>query len=301
MTLTTDNTSKSMHYIQVLEKQPGINENMTLKQLKEILGDQEKAAKIDAQLETPFYNQAKLSFQRLNKNGLTVLMTCKPTAIKLYLTLAHYQNQSNVICISRPDLAKIAEMSRPTINAASDELIYKGLMIIERGDEGQGEAITYILNPEALASGKIIYQKNLVYHYWERAGEDAKRRFDSILKHAEAQFSSEFQIEDTTIRGEVEHQAKLIRKGKEIHQKKKGASAGHTDTTIEQSTQNGSTTNQDNDKQSTTENQGKSCSAFNMQNELAGLTAEEDALFSQDEDKQPENPAYSIHNDTKEE
>lgn len=301
MTLTTDNTSKSMHYIQVLEKQPGINENMTLKQLKEILGDQEKAARIDSQLETPFYNQAKLSFQRLNKAGYTVLMTCKSTAIKLYLTLAHYQNQSNIICISRTDLAKLADISRPTINSASDELIYKGLMIIERGDEGQGEAMTYILNPEALASGKIIYQKNLIYHYWERAGEDAKTRFDSILKHADAQFDAEFQIEDTTIRGEIEHQAKIIKKGKEIHQKKKGASAGHTDTTIEQSTQNGSTTNQDNDKQSTTENQEKSFLAFNMQNEL---TAEEAALFSQDKDKQPEPPensAYSIHNDTKEE
>lgn len=218
--MATDNTSKSLHYIQVLEKQPGITEDMTLKQIKEILKDEEKAAKIDSQLESPFYNQAKLSFQRLNKKGLTVLMTCKPTAVKLYLTLAHYKNQSNVICVSRPDLAKIAEMSRPTINAASDELIYKGLMIIERGDEGQGEAITYILNPEALASGKIIYQKNLAYHYWERAGEDAKDRFENILSYAEAKFSSEFQIEDTTIRGEVEPQAKIIKKGKEINQRK---------------------------------------------------------------------------------
>lgn len=223
--MATDNTSKSLHYIQVLEKQPGITEDMTLKQIKEILKDEEKAAKIDSQLESPFYNQAKLSFQRLNKKGLTVLMTCKPTAVKLYLTLAHYKNQSNVICVSRPDLAKIAEMSRPTINAASDELIYKGLMIIERGDEGQGEAITYILNPEALASGKIIYQKNLVYHYWERAGADAKDRFENILSYAEAKFSSEFQIEDTTIRGEVEPQAKIIKKGKEINQRKKRVSA----------------------------------------------------------------------------
>lgn len=223
--MATDNTSKSLHYIQVLEKQPGITEDMTLKQIKEILKDEEKAAKIDSQLESPFYNQAKLSFQRLNKKGLTVLMTCKPTAVKLYLTLAHYKNQSNVICVSRPDLAKIAEMSRPTINAASDELIYKGLMIIERGDEGQGEAITYILNPEALASGKIIYQKNLVYHYWERAGADAKDHFENILSYAEAKFSSEFQIEDTTIRGEVEPQAKIIKKGKEINQRKKRVSA----------------------------------------------------------------------------
>jgi hypothetical protein len=217
---TTDNTSKSLHYIQVLERQPGIDENMTLKQIKEILSNEEKAAKIDSQLESPFYNQAKLSFQRLNKTGRTVLMTCKPTSIKLFLTLAHYQNQSNIICISRADLTKIAEMSKPTINAASEELISKGLMIIERGDEGQGEAITYILNPEVITSGKIIYQKNLIYHYWERAGEDAKRRFDNILKHAEAQFSSEFQIEDTTIRGEVEPQAKIIKKGKEINQRK---------------------------------------------------------------------------------
>lgn len=296
---TTDNTSKSLHYIQVLERQPGIDESMTLKQIKEILDNEEKAARIDAQLESPFYNQAKLSFQRLNKTGRTVLMTCKPTSIKLFLTLAHHQNQSNIICISRTDLTKIAEMSKPTVNAASEELISKGLMIIERGDAGQGEAITYILNPEVLTSGKIIYQKNLVYHYWEQAGEDAKKHFDSILKHADAQFDAEFQIEDTTIRGEIEHQAKIIRKGKEINQKKKGASAGHTDT-IEQSTQS-STTNQDNDKQSTTENQEKDSLAFNMQNEL---TAEEVALFSQDKDKQPEPPensAYSIHNDTKEE
>lgn len=290
MTLTTDNTSKSMHYIQVLEKQPGINENMTLKQLKEILGDQEKAARIDSQLESPFYNQAKLSFQRLNKDGYTVLMTCKSTAIKLYLTLAHYQNQSNIICISRTDLAKLADMSRPTINSASDELIYKGLMIIERGDEGQGEAMTYILNPEALASGKIIYQKNLIYHYWERAEEDAKTRFDSILKHADAQFDAEFQIEDTTIRGEIEHQAKIIKKGKEINQKKNGASAGHTDTT--QDTH--SPTTQDHHTQPSMKNQEKDSLAFNMQNGL--LTEQEALLFSQDE--QLENPAYSIHNDT---
>lgn len=291
--MATDNTSKSMHYIQVLERQPGIDESMTLKQIKEILTNEEKAEKIDAQLESPFYNQAKLSFQRLNKTGRTVLMTCKPTSIKLFLTLAHYQNQSNIICISRTDLTKIAEMSKPTINAASEELISAGLMIIERGDEGQGEAITYILNPEVLTSGKIIYQKNLVYHYWEQAGEDAKKRFDSILKHTDAQFDAEFQIEDTTIRGEIEHQAKIIKKGKAINQKKKGASAGHTDT-IEQSTQNGSTTNQGNNKQSSTENQEKDSLAFNMQNGL--LTEQEALLFSQDE--QLENPAYSIHNDT---
>lgn len=223
--MATDNTSKSLHYIQVLEKQPGITENMTLKQIKEILKDEEKAAKIDSQLETPFYNQAKLSFQRLSKKGHTILITCKPAAIKLYLILANYINQSNVICVSRLDLAKISEMSRPTINTASEELVHTGLMIIERGDEGQGEAITYILNPECLASGKLIYHKNLVYRYWEKAGSEAKERFENILNYAEAKFSSEFQIEDATIRGEVEPQAKIIKKGKEINQRKKRVSA----------------------------------------------------------------------------
>lgn len=282
--MATDNTSKSLHYIQVLEKQPGITENMTLKQIKEILKDEEKAARIDSQLESPFYNQAKLSFQRLNKNGLTVLMTCKPTAIKLYLTLAQYKNQSNVICVSRPDLARIAEMSRPTINAASDELIYKGLMIIERGDEGQGEAITYILNPEALASGKIIYQKNLVYHYWERAGEDAKRRFDNILRHAEAQFSSEFQIEDTTIRGEVEPQAKIIKKGKEINQRKKRVSADQNTDPKQQDTT--SPTSQDHYKQ----NEPHNSSPFkdNMTKAEDLLTPAERKLFAFETD--PEVP-----------
>ena len=290
--MATDNTSKSMHYIQVLEKQPGITEDMTLKQIKEILMDKEKAAKIDAQLETPFYNQSKLSFQRLSKKGNTVLITCKPAAIKLFLILANYQNQSNILCVSRLDLAKISEMSRPTINTASEELVYKGLMIIERGDEGQGEAITYILNPECLASGKLIYHKNLVYHYWERAGADAKERFENILNYAEARFSSEFQIEDTTIRGEVEPQAKIIKKGKEINQRKKRVSADQN-TDPKQDTH--SPTTQDHHTQPNTKNQEKSSHAFNMQN---GMTAEEAKLFSPKGDEQSDNPAYSIHNDT---
>lgn len=109
--------------------------------------------------------------------------------------------------------------------------MHKGLMTIERGNEGQGEAITYILNPECLASGKLIYHKNLVYHYWEKAGTEAKEHFETVLRQQEAKFSAEFQIEDVTLRGSVEPQAKIIRKGKEINQtKKKGASAGHTDT-----------------------------------------------------------------------
>lgn len=288
--MATDTTSKSMHYIQVLEKQPGITENMTLKQIKDILKNAEKAARIDAQLETPFYNQSKLSFQRLSKKGNTVLITCKPAAIKLFLILANYQNQSNILCVSRLDLAKISEMSRPTINTASEELVYKGLMIIERGDEGQGEAITYILNPECLASGKLMYHKNLVYHYWERAGANAKERFDNILKHAETQFSSEFQIEDATIRGEIEPQAKIIKKGKEINQRKKRVSADQN-TDPKQDTH--SPTTQDHHTQPNTKNQEKSSHAFNMQN---AMTEQEAALFSQDE--QIKNPAYSIHNDT---
>lgn len=271
-----NSTSKCQHYLQVLERQPGITENMTIKELKALLDDEEKAAKIDSQLEQPFYNQAKLAFQRLNKTGQTVLMTCKPTAVKLYLVLAHHKNQSNVICISRPDLAKIAEMSKPTINAASEELIYKGLMIIERGNEGQGEAITYILNPEVLASGKIIYQKSLVYHYWEKAGEDAEQRFRNILEQAEMKFSAEFQIEDVTIRGEVEPQAKIIKKGKEINQNKKNdVSAGHTDTTTEPYT--GSTLQDDSNRKG---RKNQVSDTVNMQNNCDILTPEENNLFS---------------------
>ena len=88
-----------------------------------------------------------------------------------------------------------------------------------------------------------------------------------------------------------------------IHQviagEKKGASAGHTDTTQDTN----SPTTQDHHTQPNAENQEKvdarhSAPAFNMQNNA--LTAEEAKLFSQDEDEQPENPAYSMHNDTKE-
>lgn len=272
--MDADAKSKARHYLQVLLKQPGITKSMTLEQIGEILDNAENANKIDKQLEQPFYNQEKLSFQRLNKKGHTVLMTCKPAAIKLYLVLANYKNQSNVICVSRPDLAKISEMSRPTINSASDELIYKGLMIIERGNEGQGEAITYILNPEAVASGKIIYQRNLVYHYWEKAGQEAKNRFEFILKQQESRFSAEFQVEDTTIRGEVEPQAKIIKKGKEINQNKKRVNAGNIDPL--QDTTSPTTHNyykQDESKNSTP-------FTDNMQKSSHLLTESEEKMFS---------------------
>lgn len=272
--MDADAKSKARHYLQVLLKQPGITKSMTLEQIGEILDNAENANKIDKQLEQPFYNQEKLSFQRLNKKGHTVLMTCKPAAIKLYLVLANYKNQSNVICVSRPDLAKISEMSRPTINSASDELIYKGLMIIERRNEGQGEAITYILNPEAVASGKIIYQRNLVYHYWEKAGQEAKNRFEFILKQQESRFSAEFQVEDTTIRGEVEPQAKIIKKGKEINQNKKRVNAGNIDPL--QDTTSPTTHNyykQDESKNSTP-------FTDNMQKSSHLLTESEEKMFS---------------------
>lgn len=272
--MDADAKSKARHYLQVLLKQPGITKSMTLEQIGEILDNAENANKIDKQLEQPFYNQEKLSFQRLNKKGHTVLMTCKPAAIKLYLVLANYKNQSNVICVSRPDLAKISEMSRPTINSASDELIYKGLMIIERGNEGQGEAITYILNPEAVASGKIIYQRNLVYHYWEKAGQEAKNRFEFILKQQESRFSAEFQVEDTTIRGEVEPQAKIIKKGKEINQNRKRVNAGNIDPL--QDTTSPTTHNyykQDESKNSTP-------FTDNMQKSSYLLTESEEKMFS---------------------
>lgn len=275
--MTSDeNTSKVSHYLKVLLKQPGITKEMTLEQIQKIVDDDEKAAKIDAQLETPFYNQAKLSFQRLSKKGHTVLITCKPAAIKLYLIFANYINQSNVICVSRLDLAKISEMSRPTINTASEELVHKGLMTIERGNEGQGEAITYILNPECLASGKLIYHKNLVYHYWEKAGTEAKEHFETVLRQQEAKFSAEFQIEDVTLRGSVEPQAKIIRKGKEINQTKKNdVSAGHTDTTTEPYT--GSALQDDSNRKG---RKNQVSDTVNMQNNCDILTPEENSLFS---------------------
>ena len=96
-----NSTSKVVHYLQVLLKHTGITKEMTLEQVLKIFDDEEKAAKVDAQLETPFYNQSKLSFQRLSKKGHTVLITCKPAAVKLYLILANYINQSNVIYDSR--------------------------------------------------------------------------------------------------------------------------------------------------------------------------------------------------------
>lgn len=223
--------SKARHYTDVICKQPGWDDDTPIGDIAIALKDNDTARRIDQQLEQPFYNQNKLNFFRLNKSGYSVLMTCTPKAVKLYMILAQNMNQSNVICISKPDLADISGMSKPTIRNAITELESSGLLIAERGDEGQGESTTYILNPEVIASGKIQFQERLSLSYWKRASEkkpNIKNKFDEICKLVKDKFNKLYEVKDAKLRGAVISQAEVSRKDKKLNQQK-GASAGNTD------------------------------------------------------------------------
>ena len=269
--------SKARHYTDVICKQPGWDDDTPIGDIAIALKDDDTARRIDQQLEQPFYNQNKINFFRLNKSGYNVLMTCTPKAVKLYMVLAQNMNQSNVICISKPDLADISGMSKPTIRNAITELESSGLLIAERGDEGQGESTTYILNPEVIASGKIQFQERLSLSYWKRASEkkpNIKNKFDAICKLVKDKFNKLYEVKDAKLRGAVISQAEVSRKDKKLNQQK-GASAGNTDPAeLAHSSSTHNDSNREHGKNQDTDN-------TNMLNE-AILTPEENALFDKE-------------------
>lgn len=266
--------SKARHYTDVICKQPGWDDDTPIGDIAIALKDDDTARRIDQQLEQPFYNQNKVNFFRLNKRGYSVLMTCTPKAVKLYMILAQNMNQSNVICISKPDLADISGMSKPTIRNAITELESSGLLIAERGDEGQGESTTYILNPEVIASGKIQFQEHLSLSYWKRVSEkkpNIKNKFDEICKLVKDKFNGLYEVKDAKLRGAVISQAEVSRKDKKLNQQKRASADQNTDS-VELS--HSSATHHDSNRE-----HGKNQDTdTNMLNQSV-LTQEENALF----------------------
>lgn len=267
--------SKSRYYLQTLLKQPGFDKDTTLGDLETILSNTESAQHIDKQLEQPFYNQSKVTFFRLDKFNYAVLMDCTPKALKLFMILAQHMNQSNVIYISKTDLSDIAGMSKPTVIGAIKELEDKGLILAEKGNEGQGEATTYTLNPAVIASGKIIHQEKLISSFWTHAIKHTatvKEKFDNICKSAKETFSKAYEVKDAKLRGAILTQAEITRRDKKLNQSKR-ASAGHTDSTeLLHSSSTHQDFNREHRKNQETDN-------INMLNESV-LTPEEAAFFN---------------------
>lgn len=272
-----EHKSKSRYYLQTLLRQPGLDRDTTLGDLETILNNTENAQHIDNQLEQPFYNQNKVTFFRLDKFNYDVLMDCTPKALKLFMTLAQHMNQSNVIYISKTDLSDIAGMSKPTVISAIKELEDKGLMLAEKGNEGQGEAITYTLNPAIIASGKIIHQEKLISNFWAHAIKHTatvKEKFDNIRKSAREAFNKAYEVKDARLRGAILTQAEVTRRDKKLNQLKR-ASAGHTDSTeLSHSSATHHDSNREHEKNQDADN-------TNMLNETI-LTPEESALFDRE-------------------
>lgn len=225
--MNSDYKSKTQHYTETLLKQPGIDENTTLGELLEILQNQDKARVLDQKLDFPLYNQAKVSFIRLNLKSLSVLSSCSPKALKVYIKLIQYMNQSNVIHISKSDLIAITGLSKPTLISAIQELENKGLLIIYKGDIGQGEADAYYINPAISASGKIAMEAVMINTFWQEGTQEQKNKFDNTNKTEQEEFENVFEIKDTRIRGNIQQHAEIVRKGKRNNnrQNKKGVSA----------------------------------------------------------------------------
>lgn len=219
--------SKTRHYAETMLKQPGIDEDTTLGELLEILQDEDKAKILDQKLDFPFYNQARVSFVRLNLKSLSVLSSCSPKALKTYIKLIQYMNQSNIIHISKSDLITITGLSKPTLISAIQELENKGLLIIYKGDIGQGEADAYYINPAISASGKIAMESIMTNAFWKEGTQEQKNKFDDTNKTEQEQFEDIFEVKDTRIRGNIQQHAEIVRRGKQNNnrQNKKGVSA----------------------------------------------------------------------------
>lgn len=188
--------SKSRHYLDTLLKQPGINTQMTLEDIREILDDDDKARLLDKQLESPFYNQSGVVFIRLMLDSIDVLLECAPKSIKVFLKLAQHASQSNMICISKKDLYEYIGMSIPTINSALEELQEKALITIETRNIASGEANVYCLNPKICGSGKLTSQEIMSTEYERHISREKKDKFKAINSKAKSQFAEKFDAGD---------------------------------------------------------------------------------------------------------
>lgn len=242
--------SHSRYVVQNIRKQPGIKGTETIDEILGILSDDEIARQIDRLANSADYNGP--GHMRFTFEGAQLIARrCTPKADKIFTTFLAFANQGLRITISQSDLAELTLMSKPTVTAALKELEKIYAIIIIPGDSRSGEADTYYINPAICACSKMSKQTAQEAVFWnllkeedatehskyERARE-ARLEFKQLIKDAMSDFEKTFsRIENRDSSTREPLGVTIEKKGKLRTQeqvgrrrRKKGASAGHTDT-----------------------------------------------------------------------
>lgn len=261
--------SRIRYTLQVLLKQPGINENHTIKELLQIFKDDDTARLVDQRIDAPTY--AGKHFIRFTDLGLMLLTTLTPKAVKIIIVLAGQANQSLRVQISQSDLAELAQMSKPTVASAVEELQKVSAIFIKEGDATNGEADTYYLNPAICSCSKMSMQDAQEAIFWNllkpehepkertedpryKARVSFRERIDQTKKDFEESFEVTEQRDTTTReplgvtiekRGKIKTQEQAGRR-----RRKKRVNAGNIDPSLQDTT---SPTSHNYNKPSTTE------------------------------------------------
>ena len=241
--------SHSRYVVQNIRKQAGIKGTETIDEILNILSDDEIARQIDNIVNSADYNSP--GYIRYTFEGAQLIARrCTPKADKIFTTFIAFANQGLRITISQADLAELTLMSKPTVAAALKELESIYAIIIMPGDSRGGEADTYYINPAICACSKMSKQTAQEAVFWNLLKEEDATEHSKYEKTRQARLKfkqlitdvSEF--EKTFSRMEnrdsntreplgvtIERQGKLkTQEQVGRRRRKKGVSAGHTDT-----------------------------------------------------------------------
>lgn len=242
--------SHSRYVVQNIRKQAGMKGTETIDEILNILSDDEIARQIDNIVNSADYNNP--GYMRYSFEGAQLITRhCTPKADKIFTTFLAFANQGLRITISQADLAELTLMSKPTVTAALKELESIYAIIIIPGDSRSGEADTYYINPAICACSKMSKQTAQEAVFWNLLKEDdatehskyekareARLKFKQLIKDAMSEFEKTFsRIENRDsstcepLGVTIERQGKLkTQEQVGRRRRKKGASAGHTDT-----------------------------------------------------------------------
>ena len=242
--------SHSRYVVQNIRKQAGIKGTETIDEILNILSDDEIARQIDNIVNSADYNSP--GYIRYTFEGAQLIARrCTPKADKIFTTFLAFANQGLRITISQADLAELTLMSKPTVAAALKELESIYAIIIIPGDSRGGEADTYYINPAICACSKMSKQTAQEAVFWNLLKEEdatehskyekarqARLKFKQLITDVMSEFEKTFsrmENRDSNTREPlgvtIERQGKLkTQEQVGRRRRKKGVSAGHTDT-----------------------------------------------------------------------
>lgn len=228
--------SRIRYTLNTLTKQPGINDETTIGDMKKMFSDDTAARLVDQQIDAPTY--AGTSFMRLTDAGLVLINTLTPKATKILMSLIGKARQSLRVQISQTDLAEMAQMSKPTVASAITELQRAFAIYVQAGDATNGEADTYYLNPAICSCSKISMQGTQEALFWRLSDEPyySQKQYRQSIETAQQAFDESFSIReerDTTTREPlgitIERRGKIKTQEQVGRRRKKRASAANTD------------------------------------------------------------------------